>query len=43
MFFLHSGPSRILGSDGKQKTALTGASGARELLHFQLVLINRFN
>ena len=37
--FSYSGPWGILGSEGKQNTALP-VLGALELLHFPLVLIN---
>ena len=43
IFFPYSGPSGILGSDGKAEYHLSRCYGAWELLHFPLVLMNRLN
>ena len=43
IFFLYSGPSGIVCFDGKQNAAYAGARGARDWLHFLLVLMKRLN
>ena len=43
IFLSYSGPSGILGSDGKQNTAFKPVLEGVRFLHFPLVLMNRLN